>query len=165
MQEEINNRTIALSVRTTEVGARMTASMLRAAMQKFLAEYEKQKLKAPDHKVGKQSMKNLMKQNKELTNIEITDNNIKSFERTARKYGIDYSLKKDMSASDTHYIVFFKARDVDVMTTAFKEYSSLSMEKKKTTFLKQKLDKFIEKSRALNKHRERVRQRNRGQNL
>lgn len=43
---------------------------------------------------GKQSMDKLMKQNVQLSNIEITDGNIKSFERVAKKYSIDFSLKK-----------------------------------------------------------------------
>lgn len=43
---------------------------------------------------GKQSLDKLMKQNVQLSNIEITDGNIKSFEQVAKKYSIDFSLKK-----------------------------------------------------------------------
>jgi hypothetical protein len=32
-------------------------------------------------------------------NIEITDSNIRSFDRVARKYGVDYAVKKDRSVS------------------------------------------------------------------
>ena len=46
---------------------------------------------------GKQSIKHLVEQNAAISNIEVTDGNIKSFERTANKYGIDYALKKDLS--------------------------------------------------------------------
>lgn len=165
MQEEINNRTIALSIRTGEVGARMTTSLLKTATHKFVVEYEKNKAKKPDHKVGKQSVKSLVRQNKELANIEITEGNIKSFERIARKYGIDFSLKKDMSSEKSHYIVFFKARDIDVITTAFKEYSAKSMNKDKEPTFKQLLESLKEQSRKLSKNRQRVRERNRGRNL
>ena len=72
---------------------------------------------------GKQSLDKLMKQNVQLSNIEITDGNIKSFERVAKKYSIDFSLKKDVTADPPRYYVFFKARDADVMTAAFKEYT------------------------------------------
>ena len=41
MQEEVNEKTIALSVRT----ARMTASVLKAAMRQFLLQQEKAKQK------------------------------------------------------------------------------------------------------------------------
>ena len=47
----------------------------------------------------------------------------KSFERTASKYGLDFALKKDVSVEPPSYLVFFKGRDVDVMTAAFKELS------------------------------------------
>lgn len=73
---------------------------------------------------GKQSIKHLMEQNAAINNIEVTDGNIKAFERTARKYGIDFALKKDSSEQPPRYLVFFKGRDVDVMTQAFKEFSA-----------------------------------------
>lgn len=137
MQEEVNEKTIALSVRT----ARMTASVLKAAMRQFLLQQEKAKqkrnAKAAQKSVGKetptrgkQTMKQLMEQNSQLTNIEVTDGNIKSFERVARKYQIDFSLKKDASVTPPKYIVFFKAKDVDVMTAAFKEFSAKELKKR-----------------------------------
>lgn len=39
-------------------------------------------------------MKQLIGQNQGVSNIEITDSNIKSFERVARKYGVDFALKR-----------------------------------------------------------------------
>nr|WP_322101237.1 PcfB family protein [Sporofaciens musculi] len=39
-------------------------------------------------------MEKLMNQGCQLSNIEVTDGNIKSFEKCARKYSIDFSLKK-----------------------------------------------------------------------
>ncbi len=69
---------------------------------------------------GKQTIKQLNAQGVQLSNIKITDENIKSFDRVARKYGIDYSLKKEVGADPPKYLVFFKAKDVDVMTAAFR---------------------------------------------
>ena len=66
----------------------------------------------------------LIGQNQGVSNIEVTDGNIKSFERTASKYGLDFALKKDVSVEPPSYLVFFKGRDVDVMTAAFKEFSA-----------------------------------------
>ena len=39
-------------------------------------------------------MRQLMKQNAGVSNIEITDSNIKAFESTAKKYNIDFFAKK-----------------------------------------------------------------------
>ena len=93
-----------------------------------------------------------MKQNVQLSNIEITDGNIKSFERVAKKYSIDFSLKKYVTADPPRYYVFFKARDADVMTAAFKEYTGQTLNKDKKPSVRKKLQQAITKSLA--KHRE-----------
>lgn len=159
MQDEVNEKTVSLCIRCGKV----TANLLKAAMKKALVkmEQEKQKLKGQKQPKqdkedktykGKQSMDKLMKQNVQLSNIEITDGNIKSFERVAKKYSIDFSLKKDVNADPPRYYVFFKARDVDVMTAAFKEYTGQSLNKDKKPSVRKKLQQAISKS--LKKHRE-----------
>ena len=152
MQEEVNSKTVALCVQ----GSRITASMLKVAMQKFLQELgKKDQVKKKPH--GKQTIKQLNEQGAQLTNIEITDNNIKSFDRVARKYGIDYSLKRDTSLDPPRYLVFFKAKDVDVMTAAFKEYAGIELKKKEKESVRKKLDKAVQKTKS--KQRQRVKTR------
>lgn len=70
-----------------------------------------------------------MGQNAGVSSIEITDSNIKSFERVARKYGVDFALKKDRTAQPPRYLVFFKARDADALTAAFTEFSAKTVKK------------------------------------
>lgn len=155
MQEEVNDKTIALSVKT----AKLTGTVLKAVLRKFLEEQakakQKSKTKSAEPKHGKQTMKQLMKQNTQLTGIEVTDGNIKSFEKVARKYGIDFSLKKDASENPPKYIIFFKAKDVDVMTAAFKEYTKNDLKKTNKPSLRKRLAKAIE---TVRKHREKVKQ-------
>lgn len=64
-------------------------------------------------------MKQLIGQNQGVSNIEINDPSIRDFERIARKYGVDYAVKKDRSTSPPKYLIFFKARDADALTAAF----------------------------------------------
>lgn len=118
MQEEVENKAVAFSIKTTK----LTAKVLEAAIKKALAEMEK-KQKNPKVYKGKQSVKHLVRQGTGVSNIEITDGNIKSFERVARKYGIDFALKKDTNSQPPRYLVFFKSRDADALTAAFQEYS------------------------------------------
>ena len=171
MQDEINHKVVALSVSTGKTGARMTANLLKAAMRKFLQDRQRKisrkAAQKPDHKVGKQTVKQLMKQNTGLSNIEITDKNIKSFERIANKYGIDFALKKDMNAEKPRYIVFFKARDVDVVTRAFEEYTAKTLVKAKKPSIIQKLHKFTEQSKeqATQQEHQKTRQKDRGMQL
>ncbi len=114
MQDEINEKVVALSVK----GAKLTAEMLQKAIKAMLAQAKKQQEKQPH---GKQTLKQLAKQNAGLSNIEITEGNIKAFEQTAKKYGIDFALKKDSTETPPSYLVFFKGRDADALTAAFKE--------------------------------------------
>ena len=118
MQEEIENKSVALSIKTTK----LTASVLKAALINALAQMERQR-KNPKVYKGKQSVKHLVRQGAGVSNIEVTDGNIKSFEKVARKYGIDFALKKDASTQPPRYLVFFKSRDADALTAAFREYS------------------------------------------
>ena len=117
MQDEVNEKTIALYIKT----GKLTAQTLQKAMKAILSKGKKQLAKPPQ---GKQSLKQLMKQNAGVSNIEITEGNIKAFESTAKKYGIDFALKKDATESPPRYLVFFKGRDADVLTAAFKEFSA-----------------------------------------
>ena len=124
-------------------------------------ERKRQERKTPH---GKQTIKQLVAQGAQLTNIQITDNNIKSFDRVARKYGIDYSLKKDSSVEPPLYLVFFKSKDVDVMTAAFKEYAGIELDqsKKKKPSVRKKLQKTKER-KAKQRQRVKTRQKTRGQ--
>ena len=78
---------------------------------------------------GKQTVKQLIGQNQGISNIEITDPSIKEFEKIARKYGVDYAVKKDRSSSPPKYLIFFKGRDADALTAAFTEYTSKKVKK------------------------------------
>ena len=69
MQDEINEKVVALSVK----GAKLTAEMLQKAIKAMLAQAKKQQEKQPH---GKQTLKQLAKQNAGLSNIEITEGNL-----------------------------------------------------------------------------------------
>ena len=97
MQDEVNEKTIALYIKT----GKLTAQTLQKAMKAILSKGKKQLAKPPQ---GKQSLKQLMKQNAGVSNIEITKDNIKAFESTAKKYGIDFALKKDSTETPPRYL-------------------------------------------------------------
>ncbi len=160
MQEQINEKSVSLIIR----GTKLTSTMLAKSINKILLERKTQKQSKLYQ--GKQSVKSLVKQGAGVSNIEITDNNIKSFERTARKYGVDFALKKDKTVSPPKWLVFFKARDADALTAAFKEYSAKTLKKsarksrpsvlnliKKMKTLSQSL--YADKVKNKNKERER----------
>ena len=107
---------------------------------------------------GKQTVGKLMNQRQGLPNIEITNWNIKSFERVANKYKIDFALKKVKSVDPPRYLVFFKAKDMDVMTAAFKEVSAKELTKMNKPSIRKRLLKYQSQAREKNKQRERTKQ-------
>ena len=118
MQEYNNEKIVALTIKV----AGMDIRALKSAISKYL-NYRARSNK-PVIVQGKQSLKTLIhgNDNASVTNIEITNRNIKCFEKTARKYGIDYSLKKDSSVTPHKYTIFFRAKDREIMNTAFEDF-------------------------------------------
>ena len=120
MQEEVTGKSVALIVD----GARMSEQVLEKAINAYLAA---QKNKQPKIYRGKQSLKHLSQQNAGLVSIEISDKNIKAFTHLAKKFHVDFALKKDTTAEQPRYLVFFKSRDADAITAAFQEFASRKM--------------------------------------
>ena len=154
MQDEINSKVVALIIRTGSQSARLTSHILKDAMRKYLARTKYLRSGEVIHH-GKQTIGQLMKQNTGLTNLEITDSNIKSFEKVARKYNIDFTLQKDKSSETPKYLVYFKARDVDVMQAAFKEYTAKEIVAPGRVPIRQIIEK-IRKRQDKNRHLEKA---------
>ena len=126
-QDQVNEKSIAIVIK----GGKISAKILAKAIMLLLKQGKKQidKANAPKIGKGKQSVKDLVKQGAGVTNIEITDANIKAFEPYARKYGIDFALKKDATETPPKWLVFFKAKDADAMTAAFKEFTAKAVKR------------------------------------
>jgi len=151
-QEEVRDKSVTLIINVGKTGGRLTADLLKWAMRRYL-----EQSRNPHFHHGKQTVKQLVKQGAGVQNIEITDKNIKSFERVARKYGIDYALKKDPGAGK--YLVFFKARDADALNAAFAEYTAKTLKRGKSKpSLLERLNHFKEvvknQSQDTEKHRQ-----------
>ena len=159
MQDEINEKVIALSIRTTK----LTAEMLQKSIRFMLSQIKKQLDKPVQHH-GKQTLKQLMKQNAGVSSIEITDSNIKAFESTAKKYNIDFSLKK-VKGEQTRYLVFFKGRDADVMTAEFQEFSAKKLNRDKKPSIRKALAAAKDKAKQLNAARDKVKKIDRGREI
>lgn len=148
MQEEIENRTVNLAISTTKLTAR---SIIRLAA-KGLAYIKRKSREAalknekPD---GRQTIQQLIGQNQGVTNIDISQTDLKGFEKYARKYGVDYAITKDKSVFPPKYLVFFKARDADAMTAAFNAYSAEVLAKSKRPSTLSKLHKLIDAVKSI----------------
>jgi len=159
MQEEVDSRTVALVINS----AKLTGRVMMAAISRFLAHHNaKKQQKAEVIPHGKQSVKQLIGQNQGVTSIESNDPDIRAFEKVARKYGVDYAIKKVRDDDGKHkYVIFFKGRDNDAITSAFREYTAKAMEKAKKPSILKKLHEIGAKNH--NKVLERSKEKQRGQ--
>ena len=142
MQEEVENRTLTLAVNGTKFSGRL----LKAAVCKYMAhrkEVKQQKNRdGPVVPHGKQSVKELIGQGQGVSNIELTDPSIRDFDRIARKYGVDYAIKRDRSSDPPRFLIFFKGRDNDAITAAFQEYANQKVKKASRPSVMKRLEAF-----------------------
>ena len=136
MQEEVTQRTVALCVEATK----LSAGMLQQAMKKVLDEMQKG---VTGHKTklrhGKQTLRQLMKHNA--------------------------GVSKDTSGEIPRYLMFFKGRDADVITAAFREFSAKNLEKEKKPSIRKELDQAKQQAKAQHRQREKVKTKDRGVEL
>ena len=135
MQEEVESRTVALTIST----AKLTGRLFKAAVAKYLDYRKNKQCEEPAIPHGKQTVKQLIGQNQGVSTIESNDPHIRNFERIARKYGVDYAIKKVRTEDKPKYVIFFKARDADALTQAFTEYTRKSAEREKKPSVLRKL--------------------------
>ena len=122
MQDQINEKSVALYIKAGKLTGRLLAQAMKEVLKKA------REPTSPNH--GKQSVKSLTKQGASLSNIEISGENIGDFKKTARKYNIDFALKRDDAETPPKWLVFFKAKDSNALTAAFSEYSKIKLKHK-----------------------------------
>lgn len=134
LQEDVENRTINFAISTTK----LTGRTILTAARKFFQWRANKKCGKP---IGQQSVRQLLRQDQGATNIEIERTGIRDFKRILDKYGVDYAITKNHD-SPPRYLVFFKARDADTLTAAFKDYSAKLVNKEKRPSVLERLQQF-----------------------
>ena len=141
--------------------SKLTTGTLKAAMKMYL-DHRKQNIQKTH---GKTSVKKLVGDGVGASSIEVTDSNIKSFERVARKYNVDFAVKKDKTVNPPKYMVFFKGKDADVVAQAFKEFVYGNEKRKNRTSVREKLKNLKQKVMDKNRERSRDKHKDRGESL
>ena len=118
MQEDIERRTIAVSINAAKLTGRTLAKVLAAVVRKIQKEHRK--AQTPQ---GRQSVKKLMNHRVSTNSLDLSGDT-KLFDRVARKYNVDYAFHK---TDPGKYLLFFKAGQADAITAAFSEYTKLVM--------------------------------------
>ena len=160
VQEDVENRTVNLAVRSSKVTAAELYRALRAYMRHRQNRNQLKRVAKESVTKGKQSVKELIEQGQGVSSMEIGDSGIRDFKRIANKYGVDFAVVKDKNEDPPKYTVFFKAKDADAITSVLKEYGDRINKRKKEAgkerpSIMSKLKKFKEiVANTPSKHRE-----------
>lgn len=145
VQEELEQRTISISVQS----AKLTGRVLKAAIAATLRKMEQER-NTP--KVGRNSMKRLAGRDGGSNTIEVTGR-IHSFERYARKHQVRYHIEKEVGTNPPKWTVYFKANQADALTAAFKEYTQKDLARSSRPSLLAQLRKFRELAQSIGRDR------------
>ena len=127
-------KTIDISIKAEK----MTADVLKSALQEFLS--------GKAEKKGRMTFKQLQaKSPSKLDSIEVSDRNIRDFLKTARKYDVDFALKRDKSTQPPTFHVFFSAAKTEDFKRAFSEYLGKGQGKKRGEFPREQMQQQAQK--------------------
>ena len=99
MQEDIEQRTVSITVQAAKLSGRVLKSAIAAALRKM-----EQQRTTPT--VGRNSMKRLAGRDGGTNTIDVPGR-IRSFERYARKYQVRYHIEKNISTTPPSWTVLF----------------------------------------------------------
>lgn len=145
MQEELEQRTVSISVQAAKLSGRVLKAAIAATLRKM-----EQERTTP--KVGRNSMKRLTYKDPGANTIEVSGR-IRSFERYARKHQVRYHIEKNPDTAPPTWTVYFKANQADALTAAFKEYTRKDLARDSRPSLLSQLHKFKELAQALGRDR------------
>ena len=133
--ENGTRKTIDISVKAEK----MTADILKSALQEFLS--------GKAEKKGRMTYRQLQEKSvSKLDSIEVSDQNIGDFLKTARKYDVDFALKRDRNNPPTYH-VFFSAAKTEDFKKAFSEYIGKGQGKKRGEFTREQMQQQAQKIR------------------
>ncbi|MCL2817645.1 MAG: PcfB family protein [Clostridiales bacterium] len=121
MQEEIIDKSINVAVRIVN----LTLGEILKGLEAIIAGFEKNRqVSTPDGPVklkqGRQTLRQLHRHNEGLANIELTNPNLRELNKTMKDRDIAFSCVKDGKGK---YTLFFKGKNENEMTNAFKRYA------------------------------------------
>lgn len=164
LNEEINDKAMSLAAHVGEV----TLNELRNAVEKLLAELQSggnkstsvaKANKTTELKHGKQTLRQLSKHHDGLSTVELTDPNLRELNRVMKKHNVDFAAVKDGKGK---YTLFFKGKDADAITHAFKQYTQKVVKREKGPSIRKTLAAAKAAAQALAAKRDKVKNKDRG---
>ena len=108
MQEEIDQRTVSITVQAAKLSGRVLKAAITAALHKMQQQRH-------SVKVGRNSLKRLAQGDGGMNTIEVSGR-LRSFERYARKYQIRYHIEKEVGSKPPRWTVSQRLRRLPIKT-------------------------------------------------
>lgn len=157
--DDINSRTIAIVKKASIVTAKQVINLMKKILEinKHKTQTEQSR---PLEKFKKVKVKDLVKKGKVET-LELNDIDLKALKKELKRYGVKFSIKKDLENGNN--IIFFQAKDIEVMEQAFKKtvqkFTKDKSRKRKSVIerlnnFKDKVKDTIDRDKVKHKHQE-----------
>jgi len=165
INEELVQKELVFAERLANIGISEIRRFVEKKIQQFEAVSKKAVAKSakkpkptPSH--GKMTLKELQRQNGALSTVELKAPHLRLLKSTLNKHGIDFSIVKDGKGL---YTLFFKGKDADTVTHAFKQYTQkiVKLDKNKKSINKE-LTEAKEIAKSLNAGRDKEKNKSRG---
>ncbi len=153
VQEEMEQRTVQLAIQTAKLTLRVCINALKEGIAKIRSMKEGLENSTDTIPTGRQTVKELTGQGQRISSVDISDESMKKFFKSVRKFGVDYAIVKDKSGDKPMYTIFFKANDTDVFDAIIKDCLNKQLDKDKTDPLRKEKPSIIE---ALKKIKEMI---------
>lgn len=157
--DDINSRTIAIVKKASIVTAKQVINLMKKILE--INKYKEQTEQSrPLEKFKKVKVKDLVKKGKVET-LELNDIDLKALKKELKRYGVKFSIKKDLENGNN--IIFFQAKDIKVMEQAFKKtvqkFTKDKSRKRKSVIerlnnFKDKVKDTIDRDKVKHKHQE-----------
>lgn len=124
---DIDERVMVQVVDTSKLTAKIVLGMMKSMydrQQMNHRERQKEKQyrkhqKRQQPKTGKQTLKELMNQNRQLTFVPLEEHaDLRALQKELKQYSVDFSVVKE---GKSHWQAFFKAQDAEIFNQAFKK--------------------------------------------
>ncbi|MCL2190342.1 MAG: PcfB family protein [Defluviitaleaceae bacterium] len=164
INEEVAGKSVEVAVRISNLSLDLILKGLDFLKKKLEGTPDKPLVTAkqdgvPDLKHGKQTLQELHKHNEGISTIELTNPNLRELNRTMKKADIDFSVVKDGKGK---YTLFFKGKNADEMTRAFKQYSKKMVKIADKKAIKTELTEAKTAAKALDAGRDKEKKKDRG---
>lgn len=157
--DDINSRTIAIVKKASIVTAKQVINLMKKILEINKHKTQTEQLR-PLEKFKKVKVKDLVKKGKVET-LELNDIDLKALKKELKRYGVKFSIKKDLENGNN--IIFFQAKDIKVMEQAFKKtvqkFTKDKSRKRKSLIerlnnFKDKVKDTIDRDKVKHKHQE-----------